>query len=152
MRVHAEPAQADQVDAPRPGAIAPSWLSLLLALEIASACGQAQHNAGNSAADPPNEPRQSALGRSPHPGRAPQARHRYRPDLRCEVHGTAKTPSILLGHPEKVWWSDLVRGIAPQNPRNKFLISQLVSGICDRDRCYGRTERPLEQNEMGRQG
>ena len=27
-------------------------------------------------------------------GEAPQARHRYRPDLRCEVHGTAKAPSI----------------------------------------------------------
>src|SRR6476646_3389272 len=39
---------------------------------------QAEHNAGNSAADPPDEPRQSALGRSPHPWRAPQARHRYR--------------------------------------------------------------------------
>src|SRR6478672_8902925 len=34
------------------------------------------------------------MGRSPHSWRAPQARHRCRPDLRCEVHGAAKAPSI----------------------------------------------------------
>src|SRR6476619_7109918 len=74
--------------------VASGRLSLLLALEIASASRQAEHNAGNSAADPPDEPRQSALGRSPHSWRAPPARYRHRPDLRCEVHGTAKAPSI----------------------------------------------------------
>jgi hypothetical protein len=69
-------------------------LPLLLALEIASACRQAERCAGNPAADPGDEPRQSALGRSPHPWRAPQARHRCRPDLRCEVHGAAKATSV----------------------------------------------------------
>jgi hypothetical protein len=49
---------------------------------------------GNSAADPGDEPRQSTLGRSAHPWRAPQARHRYRPDLRCEVYGAAKATSV----------------------------------------------------------
>src|SRR6476660_7620396 len=69
-------------------------LPLLLALEIASTCRQAERCAGNPAADPGDEPRQSALGRSAHPWRAPQARHRRRPDLRCEVYGAAKaTPS-----------------------------------------------------------
>src|SRR6476620_1727600 len=69
-------------------------LSLLLALEIASACWQAERNAGNPAAGPGDEPRQSALGRSPHSWRAPQARYRHRPDLRCEVYGAAKTTSV----------------------------------------------------------
>src|SRR3954467_7507542 len=37
--------------------------------------------AGNSAADPEDQSCQSALGRSTHPRRTPQARHRCRPDL-----------------------------------------------------------------------
>ena len=40
------------------------------------------------------EPCQSALGRSPHPWRTPQARHRRRPDLSRQVHGAAKTTSL----------------------------------------------------------
>ena len=63
--------------------LASGRLSLLLGLEIASACRQAQRPARNSATDPGDEPGQSALGRSPHPWRAPQARHRRRPDLSC---------------------------------------------------------------------
>ena len=47
-----------------------------------------------SATDPGDEPGQSALGRSPHPWRAPQARHRRRPDLSRQVHGAAKTTSL----------------------------------------------------------
>src|SRR3954447_2444334 len=54
----------------------------------------ASTESGDSAADPSDEPCQPALGRSPHSWRAPQARHRCRPDLRCEVHGAAKAPSI----------------------------------------------------------
>src|SRR3954464_10563374 len=69
-------------------------LSLLLALEIASACRQAKRPAGNSAADPEDQSCQSALGRSTHPWRTPQARHRCRPDLRRQVHGAAKTTSV----------------------------------------------------------
>src|SRR3954452_3914728 len=67
---------------------------LLLALEIASACRQAERCAGNSAADPGDEPRQSALGRSQRPWRTPQARHRCRPDLSRQVHGAAKATSV----------------------------------------------------------
>src|SRR6478672_8261123 len=74
--------------------VASGRLSLLLALEIASACRQAQRPARNSATDPGDEPCQSALGRSPNSWRAPQARHRRRPDLRCEVYGAAKTTSV----------------------------------------------------------
>src|SRR6476659_84220 len=48
----------------------------------------------NSATDPGDEPGQSALGRSPHPWRAPQARYRRRPDLSRQVHGAAKTTSL----------------------------------------------------------
>src|SRR5213592_208167 len=69
-------------------------LPLLLALEIASACRQAKRPAGNSAADPRDEYSQPALGRSSHPWRTPQARHRCRPNVRGQVHGQAKTPSI----------------------------------------------------------
>src|SRR6476646_8518373 len=74
--------------------VASGRLSLLLALEIASACRQAQRPARNSATDPGDEPCQSALGRSPHPWRTPQARHRRRPDLSRQVHGAAKTTSL----------------------------------------------------------
>src|SRR6478672_8989926 len=74
--------------------VASGRLSLLLALEIASACRQAQRPARNSATDPGDEPGQSALGRSPHPWRAPQARHRRRPDHSRQVHGAAKTTSL----------------------------------------------------------
>src|SRR6476661_10864856 len=74
--------------------LASGRLSLLLALEIAAACRQAQRPAGHSATDPGNEPGQSALGRSPNSWRAPQARHRRRPDLSRQVHGAAKTTSV----------------------------------------------------------
>src|SRR6478736_3871030 len=74
--------------------LASGRLSLLLALEIASTCRQAERCAGNPAADPGDEPRQSALGRSAHPWRTPQARHRCRPDLSRQVHGAAKTTSL----------------------------------------------------------
>src|SRR3954467_1017798 len=53
--------------------VASGRLSLLLALEIAAACRQAERNAGNPAANLGDEPRQPALGRSPHPWRTPQA-------------------------------------------------------------------------------
>src|SRR6187551_2796445 len=54
----------------------------------------APSGAGNPAADPGDEPRQSALGRSPDPWRAPQARHRCRADLSRQVHGAAKATSV----------------------------------------------------------
>src|SRR3954447_11105441 len=74
--------------------VASRRLALLLALEIASTCRQAERCAGNPAADPGDKPRQSALGRSPHPWRAPQARHRCRADLSRQVHGAAKATSV----------------------------------------------------------
>src|SRR5436190_11168334 len=73
----------------------------------------ASTESGDSAADPSDEPCQPALGRSPHSWRAPQARHRCRPDLRCEVHGAAKAPSIarletfLLNHADGIASIDL---------------------------------------------
>src|SRR3954465_11120577 len=69
-------------------------LPLLLALKIASPCRQAERCAGNPAADPEDQSCQSALGRSTHPWRTPQARHRCRPDLCRQVHGAAKTTSV----------------------------------------------------------
>src|SRR6476659_2046945 len=50
--------------------VASGRLSLLLALEIAAACRQAERPARNSATDPGNEPGQSALGRSPNSWKA----------------------------------------------------------------------------------
>src|SRR6476646_10785186 len=92
--------------------VASDRLSLLLALEIASACRQAQRPARNSATDPGDEPCQSALGRSPHPWRTPQARHRRRPDLSRQVHGAAQTTSLarlenLLNHMDGIASIDL---------------------------------------------
>src|SRR6476659_4854656 len=74
--------------------VASGRLSLLLALEVSTATRQAQDASRSSAADPGDEPCQSALGRSPHPWRTPQARHRRRPDLSRQVHGAAKTTSL----------------------------------------------------------
>jgi hypothetical protein len=74
--------------------MASCWIPLLLALEVSTATRQAQGASRSSAADPGDEPCQSALGRSPHPWRAPQTRHRRRPDLSRQVHGAAKTTSL----------------------------------------------------------
>src|SRR4051794_2391068 len=130
--------------------LASSRLPLLLALEIASACRQAERCAGNPAADPGNEPRQSALGRSPHPWRTPQARHRCWPDLSRQVHGVAKATSVAR-----------LENVPPQSCRRDRLnrplrgpdhllewIARQVSEACgwepvpdylvrDRDRVYG---------------
>src|SRR6478735_8924723 len=93
-------------------------LPLLLALEIASTCRQAERCAGNPAADPGDEPRQSALGRSPHSWRAPQARYRHRPDLRCEVYGAAKATSVARLEnvpPQPSGWGRLNRPVRGSN-------------------------------------
>src|SRR3954451_22127221 len=108
--------------------LASGRLSLLLALEIASAFRQAERNAGNSATDPGDDPRQSALGRSPHPWRTPQARHRCRPDLRRQVYGAAKATSVARLEnlpPQPCRWDrlnrplrgsdDLIQVIVPSN-------------------------------------
>ena len=74
--------------------MASCWIPRLLALEVSTATRQAQGASRSSAADPGDEPCQSALGRSSHPWRTPQARHRRRPDLSRQVHGAAKTTSL----------------------------------------------------------
>ena len=63
-------------------------------MEVPTATWPAKGAERNPAADPRHEPRQSSLGRSPHPRRAPQARHRCRSDLSCQVHGQEKAASI----------------------------------------------------------
>src|SRR6476659_20009 len=61
--------------------LAPRRFSGLLAMEVPTATWPGEGAERNPAADPRHEPRQSSMGRSPHPQRAPQARHRCRSDL-----------------------------------------------------------------------
>src|SRR3954452_8511630 len=71
------------------------WLSRLLALEVPSKKTRQTSGAHRgSAAHPRYEFSQPALGCSAHPWRAPQARHRCRPNHGREVHDQAKTPSV----------------------------------------------------------
>src|ERR1700732_2965118 len=63
-------------------------------MEVAISRRQAKAAARNSPIDPGNESRQSAVGCSPDPRRAPQARHRRWPDLGRQIHGKAKETPI----------------------------------------------------------
>ena len=58
--------------------MASCWIPQLLALEVSTATRQAQGASRSSAADPRDQPGKSPLGRSSHPWRTPQARHRCR--------------------------------------------------------------------------
>src|SRR3954452_20362671 len=70
------------------------WIPHLLALEVSTTTRQAQGASRSSAADPRDEPGKSSLGRSSHPWRTPQARHRCRPDFGCQVHGPTPAPTV----------------------------------------------------------
>ena len=48
----------------------------------------------NSPTDSQDEPRESTLGRTPHPRRIAQTRHRYRRDQRGQVHGTQSEAAV----------------------------------------------------------
>src|SRR5512133_2314015 len=92
--------------------MASCWIPQLLALEVSTATRQAQGASRSSAADPRDQPGKSPLGRSSHPWRTPQARHRCRPDLGCQVHGTAKATTIAgleNVSPEPCRWDRLDR-------------------------------------------
>ena len=73
------------------------WISIIVALEIQAARRETEHPAGDPWADPGHEPGQPALGRTPHPWRTTEARHRCRPDQRCKVHGSEE------GRPSQGW-------------------------------------------------
>src|SRR6476660_2169125 len=81
-------------------ALAQSWLSLLLALEIASTGRAATDRDGAARADPVHEPGEPALGRATHPRRTAQARVRDRAVERRQVHGQAarfaRRPDVRL--------------------------------------------------------
>ena len=88
-----------------------------------------QPTAGNPAADPGDEPRQSTLGRSPHSWRAPQARYRHRPDLRCEVYGAAKATSVARLEnvpPQPSGWGRLNRPVRGSNHSFESLYGLLI--------------------------
>src|SRR5258707_10596107 len=53
----------------------------------------------NPPTDSQDEPRESALGRAPHPRRIAQTRHRYRRDQRGQVHRTQSEAAVAkLAH------------------------------------------------------
>src|SRR5215472_7346621 len=63
-------------------------------MEVALSSRQAKSATRNPPVDPEYEPRQSVLGRSPDPWRTPQARHRCRSDLGCQIYGKTQETSI----------------------------------------------------------
>src|SRR4051794_20612162 len=92
--------------------MASCWIPQLLALEVSTTTRQAQGASRSSAADPRDELGKSSLGRSSHPWRTPQARHRCRPDFGCQVHGRRRPPSqgwrtFLLNHADGIASIDL---------------------------------------------
>src|SRR5215510_14929852 len=57
-------------------ALAPTWLQSLMAVEVAAPSGQARHSQRCAGPDPPDQPRQSAVGSTPRSWRAAQTRGR----------------------------------------------------------------------------
>src|SRR6476646_10410978 len=93
--------------------MASCWIPHLLALEVSTTTRQAQGGPRSSAADLRDELGKSFLGRSLHPWRAPQARHRCRPDFGCQVHGPRPAPTAGLENvpPEPCRWDRLDRSV-----------------------------------------
>src|ERR1700726_3661470 len=69
-------------------------LPFILAMEIESAGWQANSSVGDPPADLRDEHCQPAVGSASDPWRTPQARRRYRPDERGQVHGQATRPAV----------------------------------------------------------
>jgi hypothetical protein len=74
--------------------LASRWFSLVLAMEVAISRRQTKGAARNSPIDLGNEFRQSAVGCSPDPRRALQARHRNWPDLGRHADGARLNGSL----------------------------------------------------------
>ena len=69
--------------------LAPQGLPAVLDMESSSRPARPPTGSERSApTDSEDEPRESALGRAPHPRRIAQTRHRHRRDQRGQVHGT----------------------------------------------------------------
>ena len=66
----------------------------LLALEIATTGRAAEYSSRDSRPHSRDEHCQPALGRTSHPRRIAQARHRCRADHGCEVHGEDQAPTL----------------------------------------------------------
>src|SRR5258708_38568806 len=70
--------------------LAPQGLPAVLDMESSSRPTRAPRGVErDSPTDSQDEPRESALGRAPHPRRIAQTRHRYRRDPRAPVHWPA---------------------------------------------------------------
>src|SRR4051812_14889014 len=107
--------------------MASCWIPHLLALEVSTTTRQAQGASRSSAADPRDEPGKSFLGRSSHPRRTAQARHRCRPDFGCQVHGPTPAPTVAgLENvpPEPCRWDRLAA--RSDTSRRKIIRSKLL--------------------------
>src|ERR1017187_2652233 len=75
--------------------LAPQRLPAVLDLEGSPRSARpAADFSGGSETDPHDEPRKSAVGRTPHPRRIAQTRHRYRRDQRRHVDRTHSEPAV----------------------------------------------------------
>src|ERR1017187_8451551 len=75
--------------------LAPQRLPAVLDLEGSPRSARpAADFSGGSETDPHDEPRKSAVGRTPHPRRIAQTRHRYRRDQRRQVHRTHSEAAV----------------------------------------------------------
>src|SRR3954468_1641158 len=112
--------------------MASCWGPHLLALEVWTTTRQAQGGPRSSAADARDELGKSFLGRSSHPWRAPQARHRCRPDFGCQVHGPTPAPTVAgLENvpPEPCRWDRLDRLFVVPTISLRLLYGLLVRQI-----------------------
>src|SRR6266446_5556594 len=80
--------------------LAPQGLPAVLDMESSSRPARAPTGVERDApTDSEDEPRESALGRAPHPRRIAQTRHRYRRDQRGQVHrNQSETAVAKLAH------------------------------------------------------
>src|SRR3954447_25783962 len=131
--------------------MASCWIPQLLALEVSTTTRQAQGASRSSAADPRDEPGKSFLGRSSHPWRAPQARHRCRPDFGCQVHGPTPAPTVAgLENvpPEPCRWDRLDRSVRGSDD----LIAAAVRVACPPTRSKAHSVAPPPPAPQGRKG
>src|SRR5260370_19154272 len=80
--------------------LAPQGLPAVLDMESSSRPTRAPSGVErDSPTDSQDEPRESALGRAPHPRRIAQTRHRDRRDQRGQVHRTQSEAAVARGGP-----------------------------------------------------
>ena len=76
------------------GSVASRRFPALLALEVEASVGPPRGTGRDPAVDPGDERCQSIVGRTSHPRRNGQARHRPWPNQRCQVYGAKKRTAV----------------------------------------------------------